>query len=487
MPAKHLLALVGALTGLLFLSLASAAGAADTVYWANYKGGSISFANLAGGGGGNLDTTGASAKEANGLAIDSAAGKIYWITALGGKLFYANLSGGGGGELSTTGATVSFPVGLAIDPSTGKIYWANGAGNKISYANLNGSGGGDLDTTGATVEEPLGVAVDPTTGRIYWPNGSADKISYANLSGGGGGDLNTTGATVEGPGGVAIDPTTSRIYWANEGANKISFANLNGSGGGDLNTTGATVETPFGVAVDPSAGRIYWANETANKISYANLDGSGGADLNTAGATVEDPAFPVLLKAPSPSAPPMASGGPGPGSTLSCVPGTWSPELLESFLYRAPQSTSTQWLKEGQPISGANTNSLTAAAVGSYSCQSSATDQAGASSQTSAPVAIFRIGKAKLNRKKGTATLAVQVSGSGTLTLLGKQLVTQHRASSFSSTGTVTLLVKPKGKANRALKKKGKVRVAATVTFAPQSGSGGSEAKTLTLRKTLRR
>ncbi|MGA8744761.1 MAG: hypothetical protein WB507_02730 [Solirubrobacterales bacterium] len=485
MPAKRQLALVWALASLLSLSLASTAGAADTVYWANYEGGAISFANLAGGGGGNLDTTGASAKEANGLAIYSATGKIYWITAPGGKIFYANLSGGGGGELSTTGATVNFPVGLAIDPAAGRLYWANGGANKISYANLNGSGGGDLDTTGATVEDPLGVAVDPATARIYWAN-AAGKISYANISGGGGGDLNTTGATVEVPAGVAIDPSSGRIYWANEGADKISYANLNGSGGGDLNTTGATVETPFGVAIDPSAGRIYWADETANKISYANLDGSGGADLNTAGAMVDHPAFPILLKAPGPAAAPLASGGPMPGSTLTCTPASWSGDLLESFLYRAPQSTSLQWLKEGQPISGANTNTLSAATVGSYSCQGIATDQAGSTTQTSAPVAIFSLGKVKANRRKGTASLAVQVAGPGALTLTGKQLVKQQRTSSASSIGTVKLLVKPKGKASRALRKKGKVRVAVIVTFMPQSGSGGSEAKTLVLRKTPR-
>jgi hypothetical protein len=138
-------------------------------------------------------------------------------------------------------------------------------------------------------------------------------------------------------------------------------------------------------------------------------------------------------------------------------------------------------LDNGQPI--ATTTTFTADAVGSYSCQSIAINQAGSTSQTSAPVAIFSLGKAKVNRKKGTAILPVQIPGAGTLTLAGKQLVRQRRTSSAASTATVKLLVKPKGKARKALRKKGKAKVKATVTFAPLSGSAGSQTKTLVLRK----
>src|SRR5215469_10550878 len=125
MPSRRSLTLLFLLAAAALLAFAATgARAADTVYWANYSSGKISFANLAGGGGGDLDITGANAEEANGVAIDAAAGKIYWITAPAGKLYFANLSGGGGGELNTAGATAVFPVGLAIDPAAGRIYWA---------------------------------------------------------------------------------------------------------------------------------------------------------------------------------------------------------------------------------------------------------------------------------------------------------------------------------------------------------------------------
>lgn len=468
-------------------ALAAQARAADSVYWANYGAGTISLAGLAGEGGGNLDVAPASAINANGLAIDAAAGKAYWVTTEG-QLRYANLSGGGGGELSTAGASPGFGLGLAIDPAGGRAYWVAREAGVITYARLDGSGGGGiLDTSGATVESPTGVAIEPASGRIYWSNeGAVNRVAYASLAGGGGGNVDTSGTTGTVASGLAIDATAGLVFWADYAANKISYASLSGLGGADLNTAGATVDGPFGVAVDPIAGRVYWANEQGDSISYAALDGSGGADLNTLGATIGTPAFPVLLKAPSAVAAPLASGRPKPGSTLTCAAASWAPDLLGSFLSRAPRSTAVQWLKDGQPLAGATATTLTASAVGNYSCQSSATNQAGVTALSSNPVAIFRLGrKAKRNLKQGTATLTVKVPGAGTVTLAGKRVVKQKRTRKAGSAGTVKLLVKAKGKAKRTLGEKGKVRVEATVTFRPASGSAVSQSRQLTLKKKL--
>lgn len=477
------LAIISTLASAVVLLASSQAQAADSVYWADYEGGQISFAALAGGGGGNLDLSGAEGMHANGLAIDAAAGKAYWVTTEG-KVFYANLSGGGGGQLNTAGSSEGFLLGAAIDPIGGKIYWANGSEGKISWANLNGSGGGDLDTTGATVAAPTSVAVDHAGGRVYWTNdgSGAPKVSYANLNGGGGGDLQFTGTTGEADG-LAFDLAGGRVYWARQAENKISYANLDGLGGGDLNTAGATVNGPFGVAVDPVAGRIYWVNETGHSVSWANLNGSGGGDLDTTGGSLGAPAWPVLLEAPAAAGAPQATGSSKPGSTLTCVPGTWMPDLLESFLYRAPQTTSVQWLNSGQPIPGATGTTYTASAVGSYSCQSLAANQAGSSSQTSTPVSVFSLAKKpKLNRKQGTATLAVRIPAAGTLTLSGKQLVKQKKTA--RAAGTIKLLVKAKGKAKKALDRKGKAKVKATVVFTPASGGAGSQVKGMVLKRT---
>lgn len=365
---------------------ASPALAQNGIYWANVEGDSISSAGLAGGGGADLTPV----TEPYGTAIDAPAGEIFWPNFIADKISFEKLDGSGGGDLNTAGATVSSPLGIAIDPVAGKIYWANFAAPQgISFANLNGSGGGNLTTTGATVNEPFGVTLDPASGRIYWTNfgSGVNRISFANLDGSGGADLNTGTATVSGPIGLAFDPVGDKIYWANEMGNSIAFVNADdsGNGAGTLTTTGATVSNPLGVAIDPVARKIYWANHGGTTISFANLNGSGGADLTTTPATVNGPAFPSLLEAPSAAGAPVVSGGSTTPATLTCTQGSWAPDLISSFLYRAPQSLSFSWTLNGAPIAGATMSSIAATAPGSYACTVTATNHAGSASQSSTP------------------------------------------------------------------------------------------------------
>ena len=373
--------------------LAPASHAADRVYWSGYGNDKVSFANLNGTGGGDVNTTNATTSEPLGTALDAANGKIYWANDAAPKISFANLDGsGGGGDLNTAEVTTNPLAGIAIHPAAGKIYWTNFTPDTISFANLNGSGGGALlNTSGATVDSPFGLAIDPAGGRAYWPNRFANKIFFANLDGsGGGGEVSLGAATIDGPVGVAVDSAAGKIYWANENVDKISFANLDGSGGGDLDTSGVSVDRPYGVAVDSAAGKIYWANYTLNTISFAKLDGSGSADnVITGGATINGPSFPALLKAPSGVSAPVITGASAPGSKLSCSQGSWAPDLLGSFLYRAPQSYAFSWSRNGNEIANAHTSMYTPIDVGDYRCKVIATNVAGSDSQTSAPHAML--------------------------------------------------------------------------------------------------
>jgi hypothetical protein len=394
------IAIVAATAAIVLGALPAASQAADTVWWTNFGGAKVSFANLDGSGsGGDLTTTGATApSQPSGIAIDPADGRVYWGNAASSKISYANLDGtGGGGDLNTSGATTSGIRGLALDVAAGRIYWASTAAGTISYANLNGSGGGNLSTSGATVANPNGVAIDPAANRIYWANRNGttgNKISYANLDGtGSGGDLVTGAATVSGPTGVAVDPAGGRIYWTNTTASsnngKLSYTNLDGSGGADLSTTGACLvcSPPSGVALDPAANKIYWNNTFTVAISFANLDGTGsGGDLGTSGGTVSEPAYLAMLKAPSAIDPPEVSGGSVTGSVLSCNQGTWAPNLLGAQLYRAPRAFGYQWSLDGTDIPGATDSTETADVAGDYRCQITASNQAGsATSEISDP------------------------------------------------------------------------------------------------------
>lgn len=385
------------------------ASAAETIYWANYSGGTIGSANLDGSGGGQLNTGGQEVVEPEGMAIDSATGRLYWTNYTGGPggtgaIRYANLDGSGGGELNTGGAEVDEPNGLAIDPANRTIYWANYGGGpsgkgSISRANLDGGGGGQLSTSGATMESPIRIAIDPTAHRIYWNNDEvgSDSISWARLNSSGGGDLDLSGATPpEVITGLSVDPAAGRIYWVDPGLENVSYASLGGGGGGDLAIGGASFDNPFGLALDPTAGRIYWGNYgnaevRLGAIAFADL-GGGGGNLNIATAPVNGPQDPVILKPPSGVTPPgvvavktLSGGPPGPGLILSCSQGVWAGDLPGSYVYRAPRTYAYQWTLNGAPIGGATSNSHVATAPGAYRCAVTASNQSGSTTQTSAP------------------------------------------------------------------------------------------------------
>ena len=375
------------------LATAGSAFASDTIYWSNQgspPGPGISFADLGGSGGGDLSTAGATSDSAVGVAIDAATGTVYWANANNNTISFASLAGGGGGQLNITGAVADVPFGVAIDPAQGRIYWTNifSDTDPIGYANLDGSGGANLNVTGATADGADGLAVDPVTGKVYWANVDNNTISYANLDGsGGGGQLNTAGVTPQEPNGVAIDSATGKLYWSNFGSDTdpISFADLDGSGGGgNLSTVGATASGAFGLALDPTAGKVYWANVTNNTISHADLAGGGGGQLNIAGSTPDEVGWPALLEPPVAAGSPTITGGSTPGSVLSCSQGSWAPDLVESFLYRVPQSYSYTWTRDETQISGAITSSITATSAGQYACQVTASNHAGPTRQTSA-------------------------------------------------------------------------------------------------------
>jgi hypothetical protein len=89
----------------------------------------------------------------------------------------------------------------------------------------------------------------------------------------------------------------------------------------------------------------------------------------------------------------------------------------------------------------------------------------------------FSFGKLKRNRKKGTAKLAVSLPGPGALSLSGKGVVRQER----SGSGTVSLLVKAKGRSRRRLARAGTLKVKVTVIFTPSGGDPATKERTLKL------
>jgi hypothetical protein len=474
-------------TAILGLCLASTASARRLVFWSNSIANEISYAPvIEGGKGADLPIAQPYVDDPFGTAIDSAAGRVYWLNrGNGGSIGYANLDGSGGGLLNTSGASFAQPSGLAIDPVAGKIYWGNSeSGNgSIGFANLNGSGGGRLKPAGATTE-PNALTVDPANGRIYWSNFDADEISYATLDGSSSQDLDTSGATIDGPEGVAVAARTGRVYWANRKGNSIGFAGINGGGGGTAYLN-QFVSQPIGLATDSEA--VYWASHGSERVEAGNFAACCAVSLETTGATQSGVTFPVILESPRLNAIAKVEGAHDPGSVLSCSTPPWEGDQIESFLYRAPQSISYQWLRNRQPIPGATGTTTVAGKVGSYTCQVTGSNFAGVDVEGNpngfAIRASLKLKRVAYNRRKGTAALRIAVTGSGRLDLFGKGVA---NVSKKYVSGTVKVIVRAGGKSRIALRASGKARVKPTVSYTPEGGKAIKHKWAIALKKTRR-
>jgi hypothetical protein len=509
-PSVHSLraGLLGAMAAMALLGVApSGANAADQIYWANFGTDKISHANIDGTGGvQDLNTDGATADEPIGLAIDPVGGRVYWSNHTGGKIAWANLDGSGGGDLSTGAATVSAPSSLAIDVAARKVYWLNEGNDTISWANLDGSGGGDLDIGTAPIELPGALSVFPAAGRVFWTNWGFigdGWVSYANLDGSGGQKLPIAGATLDTPFGMAIDSAAGRLYWVNDNPGIVSSSGLDGSGASDLDDRGLEIKGPYGLAVDPEAGKAYLANTANDTLAFVRTDGTGGATLPFTVPKNSAPNFPALLLDPRPRGAPTArgallqlrtkAGGKGRsvkaraqskvvGISLSCAPGSWAGDLVEAFLYRTPLSTSIQWTQNGADIGGATSSILHASDAGNYRCRETAINRAGSTSQVSGVIAFFKVGGTKLNRRKGSAKLAVELPPDGVLAVSGKGIAPKRS----SAAGKRNITIRSTGKKRAKLRSSGAVSVKAKLTFTPAGGAAVSQIAPITLKLAAR-
>jgi hypothetical protein len=126
--------------------------------------------------------------------------------------------------------------------------------------------------------------------------------------------------------------------------------------------------------------------------------------------------------------------------------------------------------------------------VGAPATQDFTVLAAPAEQQTDQPPvrASLKLGKVRLNAKKGTATVAATVNGPGELRLSGASV----KSATVRAGGarTVSLSIKPRGKALKELKKSGKAKVAIKVVFSPAAGGTAATAsKSATLHRRVTR
>jgi len=93
----------------------------------------------------------------------------------------------------------------------------------------------------------------------------------------------------------------------------------------------------------------------------------------------------------------------------------------------------------------------------------------------------FAFGKAKLNQKKGTATLAAILPGAGSLVLTGKGV--KKVTTQVKGPGQAILTVKAIGGAGKTLSRTGAVKLTLNVSFTPSGGSPNTLSHGLRLKK----
>jgi hypothetical protein len=377
--------------------LAPAAFASDSIYWSSYTAnGAIRVGGLDGTGAGNVFAPQSSPE---GIAIDPAAGKIYWANTTTGVIEVANLDGSGAHDLYTG---ESQPSGVAIDPAAGKIYWANavtGSG-AIRVGNLDGSG--RAQNLFSNESYPVGVTIDPAAGKIYWGSYDTFKIRVGNLDGTGARDLFSS--TEYYPTGIVIDPAAGKIYWADEFIGTIRVGNLDGTGATNLFTTDGGMGEIGGLALDPGTGKLYWGDAKTQTIQVGNADGTGTPQ--SLFSNEPNAWFVALLRAPTGTSAPQVLGSATPGGPLSCSQGTWAGDVPNMLFYRAPSTFAYQWYVNGTAIPGATATTYTPTGPGTFTCQVTASNQAGSTSQIS-------------TARPGIASTASTASGSTTATFSG--------------------------------------------------------------------
>jgi hypothetical protein len=103
------------------------------------------------------------------------------------------------------------------------------------------------------------------------------------------------------------------------------------------------------------------------------------------------------------------------------------------------------------------------------------------------PTNTFTLGKAKLNKKKGTATVTATVPNPGELTGSGggAKVAAGAVTSKTVTAGQAKLVIRAKGKKKTTLNETGKVTVKPKITYTPTSGALSTQSIKVKLKKNL--
>jgi len=332
-------------------TLAAADGNLNNVFFAG--GGDMTF-----GTGATIDATGPVEvlDEGTVLRLD---GTTTWSAgnwAIGGERFITNEPGGtveNDGTWNLTGATTASQSGAgAIANLAGGTLNRATAGTATLNPPLTNAG--NLNVTAGT----LGASVTQTGGTTTVTStlGGGVALQGGVVTGTGSitGTLNNTGGTVR-PG---SSPGTLSVGAFTQGPGGTLEVELDGPAAGsgfDVLAVSGSAGLGGTVAVDrtfePALGDAFTFLTAATVTGeFATLTGGGGLSggrlLELDYPPSDDSARLVVVDPPPPAntSPPVITGTPAVGQTLTCQPGTWTNSPTFAF----------QWLRDGSPIGGAD-------------------------------------------------------------------------------------------------------------------------------------
>ncbi len=327
----------------------------------------------------------------------------------------------------------TFNCGVAVDG--GHIYWG-ALGKGISRANLDGTGVEEAFIPLSSGAAPCGVAVD--SAHVYWTDREGGAVGIADLNGD---NANPSLVTIGEPCGIASDGGHVYFAWRSGSEFKLSrFAASNGALEAPLTVTTGNC----GVAV--GGENVYWAN---------------GGPASTTGQTVQ-----------------FASRDPfGTPQTLVVTAGgaqrPWSVAAHGEYVYyssyngpigrvRADGSAAPE--PNFLPLGGSV--ETVGIAVDDLPLPPSLPGSGGGDTVPTVKSTLkprLSVGKVKVNSRNGTAKVTVTVSAPGVVEILGKKV--KSAQATLKRAGKVTLTLRAKKAAQRALRKTGHLRVSFTVSF----------------------
>lgn len=371
--------------------------------------------------------------------------------------------------------------GVAFSPDGKTAYVANDSTNTIAVIDTQ-----TRQVVGPPIpvgEGPIDLALTPDGKKLYVTNETSDNVSVIDTQ------TRQNVATIpvgEEPWGIAITPDGTKAYVANYVSQTVSVIDTLTN-----QVVGAPIPVgsePYEVAITPDGKTAYVANYESQNVSVISTQ------TNQAGTPIEDLGGPWQIMVAPDQSPISAftttqskSGGP---VTFNGA-GSVDPDgTIASYTWAFGDGASAvggATVKHKYAKAGTYTASL--AAIDSEGCSVSQiftgrTAYCSGSAPASKAIKVlpsnqFKFGKLTRNRRKGTAKLQVIVPGAGTLKLAGKKVRSVKKRT--AKKGKVTLVIRAKAKANKALESNHRLKARIRVTFSPTGGHARSKGKGLTL------